>query len=78
MEDHAYQLKFVVDSPEDATESQVKWDKLSPADRFLVQDILTLVRLNLENKQREGLLDPEAVVGIRALLETALQAALLL
>lgn len=59
-------------------EAQVKWGKLSVADRFLVQDILSLVRLNLENKQREGLLDPEAVIGVRALLETALQAALLL
>lgn len=67
-----------VDTLLGVVEAQVKWGKLSTADRFLVQDILSLVRLNLENKQREGLLDPEAVIGIRALLETALQAALLL
>ncbi len=59
-------------------ESQIKWDKLALADRVLVQDVMSLVRLNLENKQREGLLDENAVIGIRAVLKTAQAAALLL
>lgn len=58
--------------------SEVEWDGLSIPDRMLVQDILTLVRLNLENKQREGMLHPDALVGIRAILQTAVSTAMLL
>jgi hypothetical protein len=59
-------------------EGHVKWDRLSAQDKFLVKDIIGLIRLSLERKQREGLLDPETVIVIRQLLNTAKTAAMLL
>jgi len=62
----------------DVVRAYVDWDELAPADRLLVQDILALVELSLQNKQHEGLLDPQAVVSVRRMLNTAVTAAALL
>lgn len=59
-------------------DSHVKWDELAVVDRLLVEDIMTLVKLSLEAKQEQGVLSDDAVVGIRALLRTAVQTASLL
>ena len=59
-------------------QEHIPWGNLEIADRLLVEDILAMVRLSLEQKQSEGLLDPDAVVGLRAILQTAVSTAALL
>lgn len=56
----------------------INWDALSPADRMLLSDVMTLVKHALQEKQSEGILDGAALVGLRALFETAATTAALL
>lgn len=59
-------------------ESQVRWDKLSLTDAAILRDVMMLVRHNLQNRQSEGLLDVDAVIAIRSILNAAATAASLL
>lgn len=62
----------------DVLESHVDWDGLSPADRFLVQDIMLVVQTQLAQKQAENQLQTDTVLAVRSLLRTAISAATLL
>lgn len=59
-------------------DAQIKWDKLNPADRLLIKDIVTMVGMSLEDKLKAGLLSEDAVIGLRALFDTAITTAMLL
>ena len=59
-------------------ESEIRWDKLAISDALLLRDVMAVVRHNLQNRQSEGLLDADAVVGLRAVLNTARATAALL
>lgn len=67
-----------VDTLLQVVDSAINWEGLSAADRLLVQDVMTLVALSLEQRQSEGLLDEDAVIGLRAILRTSVEAAELL
>lgn len=62
----------------DVLESQIEWDSLSRADRILVQDIVSLVKLNLEQKAKEEMLDQNAVIGLRNIINIAISTASML
>lgn len=59
-------------------ESYIAWDSMSPADEMLARDVLMVVQLQLAQKQKGGELSEDAMIGIRALLQTAISAAGLL
>lgn len=58
-----------------AVESNISWEKLSYSDRFLVKDIMTYLRMNLEEKQHEGLIESNVIIRVRALLNTIIVSA---
>lgn len=62
----------------DVLNSQIEWDKLSRADKILVQDIVALVKLNLEQKAKEEMLDPDSIIGLRNIISIAISTASML
>lgn len=62
----------------DVLDAQIDWDSLSRADRILVQDIVALVKLNLEQKAKEEMLDQNAVIGLRNIIKIAISTASML
>lgn len=59
----------------DALNANIAWDRLSAADRLLVQDIMLMVQLNLAQKQAEDQLAADTALAVRSLLRTAVSAA---
>jgi hypothetical protein len=55
--------------------ARINWDAMSDADQSLVRDIIGLVELKLEEKQQDGVLSPDAIIGLKSLLQTARNAA---
>lgn len=62
----------------DVLNSQIEWESLSMADRVLVQDIMSIVKLNLEQKAKEQILDQDAVIGLRNVINIAITTASML
>ena len=58
--------------------SQIRWEMLSVTDAAVLRDVMMLIRHNLQNRQSEGLLEKDAIVGLRALLQTVIKTARLL
>ena len=67
-----------VDQIYDVLVSEIDLDKLSPIDQLRVQDIMSLIRTSIKTKQKEGLLDEDITIAIRAVLSTALATARIL
>lgn len=59
-------------------EQQIDWESLSNADQILVLDIMTLVKANLESKANEQMLDADAIVGLRSIINIAITTASML
>lgn len=55
--------------------ANVDLDKLEPADRLLVEDIFSVIESNMTKYEQSGLLSNDAVIRIRVLIRTLLQAA---
>jgi hypothetical protein len=64
-----------VDTLFDVLNASINWDNLSTADQALAQGLIVAVQVNLEQKQVDGELDPDEVLGIKSLLRTARRAA---
>jgi|SRR3970040_1030734 len=59
----------------EALRSAIKWDNLSPADKVLIEDVLALVKLEVEKHVGNGVLNPEQRTLIVKLLQSAEEAA---
>lgn len=57
--------------------SNVDLKSLDPADRVLVEDILTVIELNIERATEEAVLDKPIIIQVRVLLRTLLKTAAL-
>jgi hypothetical protein len=55
--------------------ASIEWEHLSTADRMLVRDLIGVVQINLAQKQVDGELDPDELIGVKSLLRTARRAA---
>jgi hypothetical protein len=64
-----------VDALFDVLNASINWDNLSTADQALAQGLIVAVQVSLEQKQIDGELDPDEVLGIKSLLRTARRAA---
>jgi hypothetical protein len=53
----------------------IEWDRLTPADRLLIEDIMTMIQIDLENHLGSGILNPEQKAFLDKLLQSAEQAA---
>lgn len=56
-------------------QANINWEGLSIPDRILVEDLLAIIQYQLQQKQIQGSLDPDEVLGVRSLLKTARDAA---
>lgn len=57
--------------------SNINMNTLTPADKLLVEDILTLVELNIERSSQEVILDEPVIIQVRVLLRTLIKTAAL-
>ena len=57
--------------------SNINMDNLEAADRLLVEDIVTLVELNIERSSEETILDEPVIIQVRVLLRTLIKTAAL-
>lgn len=55
--------------------SHIDLDQLSPSDRLLVEDVMTIIENNIITSEKAGLLGPDAVIRIRVLIRTLVRAA---
>lgn len=55
--------------------SSIKWDSISISDRILIQDILLLLKSELQEYELENNITDKSKIAIRSLFDTAISAA---
>lgn len=65
--------KATADQIIEVAESSIDWEQLEISDQLLVMDLLSMLKKELESKDLD--VNPESLIAIRSLFETAISAA---